>query len=246
MIFGVMPVGPFQANCYLLGCHDTHEALVIDPGDNPEQIEAWLSEQQLTPVAYLHTHGHIDHVGATAPLKARFDGKILLHRADLFLYEHAHVQALSYGFQVPRTVSVDRFIDDGEEITWGQARGRILHTPGHSPGGVCLHVAAEVMGPMSDVLDSPAMGDQPADRRAPSPGKTERAGDADWVFTGDTLFMGSIGRTDLPGGSHAELLSVIHAKLLPLADATVVASGHGPLTTIGRERRMNPFLQGGG
>jgi len=213
MILDSLVVGPIQANCYLLGCPETREALVIDPGDEPERIAKCLARHGLRPVAYFHTHGHIDHVGGTAGLKARFGGRILLHRADLFLYQNAREHALDFGIQVPATLPVDHFVDDGEEIAWGQVKGRVMHTPGHSPGGICLRV------PENE-----------------GPGR---------VITGDTLFAGGIGRTDLPGGSMSQLLRSIRERLLTLPDATVVASGHGPLSTIGEERHTNPFLQEG-
>ena len=208
MILESITVGPIQANCYILGCPETREALLIDPGDEPDRIAERLKRHGLEPVAYLHTHGHLDHVGATAGLKERFGGRILLHRADLFLYEHAREQAEAYGIEIPATLPVDAFIEEGEVIAWGRLQGRVRHTPGHSPGGVCLLVP-------------------------------------DRVFTGDTLFAGSIGRTDLPGGSMTQLMRSIRETLLTLPDPTVVAAGHGPLSTIGAERQANPFLQEG-
>jgi len=239
MIRDVLVVGPIQANCHLLGCPATRAGLILDPGDDPDEIARRIERHGLKPAYYLHTHGHIDHVGATAALKERFGGEILLHRADLFLYEHAREHAQAYGIDIPPTLPVDRFIADGEVLVWGEMRGTILHTPGHSPGGICLRVPGACMNAGEPAA---APGGRPPGRGgasgagAPSP---------DWVFTGDTLFMGSVGRTDLPGGSWALLLRSIREKLLPLPDECVVASGHGPLSTIGEERRRNPFLQAG-
>jgi hydroxyacylglutathione hydrolase len=229
MILEVATVGPIQANCYILGCPDTLAALLIDPGEEPETLAAILTNHGLRPVAYVHTHGHLDHVGGTRGLKERFGGEILLHQADLFLYENAHEHAREYGLELPAPLPVDRFIGAGEVVTWGNARATVLETPGHSPGGISLRVSGSQM---------------PQPRRRGGEGKSE-AGSADWVFTGDALFQGSIGRTDLPGGSLAQLLRSIREQLLTLPDATIVASGHGPLTTIGMERKLNPFLREG-
>ncbi len=226
MIIKAMPLGPFQANCYLLGCEETRAAVVVDPGEDPEQILAELASLGLTPVAYFHTHGHIDHVGATGRLKEKLGGEILIHEADHFLYERAPEQAMGFGIELPPMVPIDRFIAGGETVSWGKIEGVVRETPGHSPGGVCLLIEGRYLKPA---------------------GPTE-AGSEDAppyvVLTGDTLFAGSIGRTDLPGGSYEQLLGSIRDQLLTLPDATVVASGHGPLTTIGEERRHNPFLQG--
>lgn len=213
MIFKSLVVGPIQANCYLLGCEATKQALVIDPGEDPERITAELKHAGLTPVAYFHTHGHLDHVGATGRLKQALGGEILLHQADEFLYNAAPEHAMNYGLMLPPMVPIDRFIAAGERVTWGEAQGLVLPTPGHSPGGICLQVKSADASP-------------------------------DWIFTGDTLFNGSIGRTDLSGGSMETLLASIRTQLLVLPDETVVASGHGPLSTIGREKEINPFLQG--
>jgi len=240
VIVDVLAVGPIQANCYVLGCPETLQALVIDPGDEPDEIAACLERHRLVPKLYLHTHGHMDHVGATAVLKQRLGGEILLHAADLFLYRDARVHAAMHGIEIPPTLPVDREVSDGDELLWGRMRGRILHTPGHSPGGVCLRVPAACMqgaatGRTARASSHPAA----SGARIPSPPMV------DWLFTGDTLFQSSVGRTDLPGGSWTELLRSIREKLLSLPGDCVVAPGHGPMTTIGRERRDNPFLQHG-
>ncbi|MCK4306323.1 MAG: MBL fold metallo-hydrolase [Candidatus Eisenbacteria sp.] len=224
MLYMSLVVGAFQANCYLLGCPETREALVIDPGDEPARIEDELAAHDLKPVAYLLTHGHIDHVGAASSLKERLGGDILMHRADLFLYEKAQEQALAYGIQIPAVSPIDRFLTEGEKITWGKAEATVSCTPGHSPGGICLHVPGHLMASEEPGGASPDM-------------------HPDWVFTGDTLFQGSIGRTDLPGGSFEELMRSIKEKLLVLPDKTMLAPGHGPRSTIQQEKNINPFLQ---
>ncbi|MFH1143150.1 MAG: MBL fold metallo-hydrolase [Candidatus Eisenbacteria bacterium] len=233
MILDVLSVGPFQANCYLLGCPDTHEALIVDPGDEPERLSRRIEELNLRPTIYLHTHGHIDHVGASGPLKTRFGGRILLHEADRVFYEHAHEHAHVYGIEIPPTLPLDGTVGDGEELAWGAVRGTLLHTPGHSPGGMCLRVAGHWMGA------------EPGRRAAHGRSAHDQvpAAPPDWLFTGDTLFSGSVGRTDLPGGSWPALLRSVREKLLSLPDECVVAPGHGPRSTIGEERRLNPFLQ---
>ena len=222
MIIKALALGPFQSNCYILGCEKTGKALIVDPGDDPQRILGELERLSLEPTAYFHTHGHIDHVGGTAGLEEKLGGEILIHEADHFLYESAPEQALTFGIQIPAMAPVGRFIKGGDTVSWGEIQGTIRETPGHSPGGVCLLVSGEHVGQ--------GLGDD-----GPSP---------DLVLTGDTLFAGSIGRTDLPGGNHEQLLASIRDQLLTMPDATVVASGHGPLTTIGEERKHNPFLQG--
>jgi glyoxylase-like metal-dependent hydrolase (beta-lactamase superfamily II) len=229
MHYRSLVVGPFQANCYLLGCLETRAALVIDPGGDASRIAGEITSADLKPVAYLLTHGHVDHVGAASTLKERLGGEIIIHQADLFLYERAREQALAYGIEIPAVAAPDRFVDEGDEITWGNARGEVFCTPGHSPGGICLRVPGERMPPLET---------------APNPaGAAGRQASPDWVFTGDTLFMGSIGRTDLPGGSYEVLMRSIKERLLALPDETVIASGHGPLTTLAQEKRINPFVQ---
>lgn len=253
MIIKALAVGPFQANCYIIGCPVTREALVIDPGDDPNRIAREISHHGLKPVAYLHTHGHVDHVGATATLKEKFGGEILIHRADLFFYERASEQALNFGIQIPSMAPVDRFLEEGDSVAWGKARAAVICTPGHSPGGICLRIPGRIMAldedsgkKASDSTSDDAATDaaRVAAHETTSGSRQHNILDPhpDWVFTGDTLFAGSIGRTDLPGGSFEELMKSIRDKLLVMPDETVVASGHGPLSTIGQEKKVNPFV----
>jgi hydroxyacylglutathione hydrolase len=215
MIIETITVGVLQCNCTILGCDETRRALVIDPGDDPGLILDTLRRLDLTCEALLHTHAHLDHVGATEAIAAATGARVLLHAADQSLYDMVEIQARMFGFPVPKTLPVDRHVGDGEELAVGQLRGEVLHTPGHSPGSLCLSV--------------------PTDGN----GKATRP----HLFAGDTLFLGSIGRTDLWGGSMDAILRSIQERLLTLPDATVVVPGHGPLTTVGHERRTNPFLQ---
>lgn len=227
MIIKSLAVGPIQANCYILGCPETKEALIIDPGGDPERIEGQLDRYSLKPVIYLHTHGHLDHVGGTAGLHQSLGGEILIHQADQFLYDNAKQQGIDFGLEIPESEPVDRFITDGEIISWGNLQGKVIHTPGHSPGGICFRISGKLI----------TEGNAPE-----SPTPTGQEETADWVFTGDTLFNGSIGRTDLPGGSYSTLMQSIKDHLLSMPDETVIAPGHGPLSTIGQEKRSNPFV----
>ncbi len=227
MIIEHAVVGEFMANCFVLGCEETHECLLLDPGAEPDRIAEILERNGLKPVVYFHTHAHIDHVGATAPLKERFGGEIVLHKDDLFLYQRADEIAAGYGIRIPPTVEPDRFIADGETIRWGTLEGRVIHTPGHSPGGICLLI------------------EQPHGARLPAGlagAVRSEAGSGPWVFTGDTIFAGSVGRTDFPGGSMDQLVHSIRARILSLPEDTLLLPGHGPATTVGYERRNNPFV----
>jgi len=217
MILQTFPVGLLQCNCTVLGCEETRRALVIDPGDDPEVIIERLRRLNLKLEAILHTHAHLDHVGATKELAEATGARVLLHRADQFLYDRVELQARLFGLPVPQTMPVDQHIDDGDEISCGNLKGEILHTPGHTPGSLCMHL--------------------------PGIGGTGGAEASPRLFAGDTLFLGSIGRTDLWGGDMDAILRSIHERILLLPDETIVIPGHGPLTTVGRERRTNPFLQ---
>jgi hydroxyacylglutathione hydrolase len=214
MILETFPVGLLQCNCTVLGCGTTRRAMVIDPGDDAEVIQNVLERNNLTLEAILHTHAHLDHVGATRALAEATGASVMLHPADQYLYDHIEMQARMFGFPIPDTVPVDRYVADGETITVGRLRGEVMHTPGHTPGSLCLRILGNGNG------DSPGH-----------------------VIAGDTLFLGSIGRTDLWGGNMAKILNSIRDRLMTLSDEIVVLPGHGPATTIGAERRTNPFLQ---
>lgn len=209
MIVETLAVGPLGCNCVILGCPETRRAVVVDPGGDADRIAVLLERHGLTPVACLHTHAHFDHVMGTPDLKARFGPEILLHEADLPLYENLAMQGAAFGFQLPPAPKIDRFVKDGEQLSVGKEQAEVIHTPGHSPGSICLHVGSEKL-----------------------------------LLTGDTLFAGGIGRTDLWGGSSAALMRSIRERLLPLDPATRVIPGHGPETTLGMEAATNPFLTG--
>lgn len=200
-------VGPLESNSYLVVDEAAREAALLDPGMESEPVADVLAREHLTVTSIINTHGHFDHVFGNAYFKAKTGAPLLMHRADLDLVKRLEEQSLYFGFRATPSPSPDRFLEEGDEVRVGGVRLRVLHTPGHSPGGICL------------VTDGAA-------------------------FVGDTLFAGSIGRTDLPGGSAEELLTSIREKLLALPDETVLYPGHGPATTIGHERRHNPFLTG--
>lgn len=198
-------VGPLQVNCFIVGCEKTQEALVVDPGDEAERILKRLHARGLQLKLVVNTHGHFDHVGGNRPLVEESGAELLLHQADLPVLRRAREHAALYGMSVTPSPEPARLLAGGEILAVGELRLQVLHTPGHSPGGICLF------------------------------------GDGH-LFVGDTLFAGSVGRTDLPGGDHDTLIEGIRRQLLVLPDTTVVHPGHGPDTTIGREKRVNPFL----
>lgn len=205
MIVASLPTGPLEVNCYLLGCEHTKKAAVIDPGGDVETILQTLRQRQLSAVMVINTHGHFDHIGGNRGIIDATACELLIHRDDAPLLQHAAEHAQLFGLSTTRSPEPSRLLADGDMIALGDLSIRVIHTPGHSPGGICLHVD-------------------------------------DYLFVGDTLFNGSIGRTDLPGGDHHLLIDNIRTKLLCLADATRVCPGHGPMTTIGQEKRYNPFL----
>jgi len=212
MILETAAVGPFFKNGFVIGCERTREAVLVDPGDEVDELLAKVRALNLTVVGIPLTHAHVDHVSGVARAKrACPSAPIYLHRDDLFLYDDAVAHGASFGLRVEPPPPVDVFYDGPGPLRFGDYDIFVHHTPGHCPGGVCLQVGKQ----------------------------GERGLD---LFVGDTLFAGSIGRTDLPGGDYDTLLTSITRVLFSLGDDARVYSGHGPETTIGRERRTNPFL----
>ena len=202
---------PFFKNGYVLGCEETREGVLIDPGDEVDDLLEAARSHRLKIVYVLLTHAHLDHITGVARAKSALQVPVGLHRDDDFLYRAVVQQGMAFGIAVKAQPPVDFFYDGPGPWRFGKYGVWVHHTPGHCPGGVCLEVGRE--------------------------GDAARA-----LFVGDTLFAGSIGRTDLPGGDMATLLRSIRDVLFSFPDATPVYSGHGPATTIGRERRTNPFL----
>ena len=217
MILEVRAVAPFYKNGFVIGCERTHEAVLIDPGDEVDELLGAITERELDVQAILLTHAHVDHVTGVADAKAALDVPVYLHKDDLFLYERAVEQGAMFGFKVHPQPPIDIFYD-GSPIHFGDYEVLVHHTPGHCPGGVCLQI----------------------ERRGRGHG-TKGDGERH-LFVGDTLFAGSIGRTDLPGGSYDVLMHSITQVLFPLGDTATVHPGHGPDTTIERERTTNPFV----
>ena len=229
MIHEVLPVGWLQCNCSILGDPETREALVLDPGDEVERVLEVLRRHSLSVRAIVSTHAHIDHVGGLQKLQEATGAPVLMHGDDLELYRHLDKQAEWLGVPPPPAARVDQLLREGDTVRWGGYAASVLHTPGHTPGSVSLYLSPHA----HRVLPAPGGGVEVADE-----GKGT-------LLAGDTLFAGSIGRTDLWGGSLEDILRSIHDKLLVLPDHTLVYPGHGPATTIGEERASNPFLQRG-
>jgi glyoxylase-like metal-dependent hydrolase (beta-lactamase superfamily II) len=208
MIHEILPVGPLQCNCSVVGDETTHEAMVIDPGDEIQSVLAIVRKHNLTVKQIVITHAHIDHVGGAMKLRAATGAPILLNQNDHDLLKMLDIQAGWIGVAPPGKVQIDQSIGAGDTVKAGGLSANVIFTPGHTEGSVCLYFPAEKK-----------------------------------LIAGDTLFAGSIGRTDLPGGSFEKIIESLHEKLLPLPDDTVVTPGHGPQTTIGEERENNPFLQ---
>jgi hydroxyacylglutathione hydrolase len=207
VILESFPVGPLQCNCTILGDPLTHEAVVIDPGEEIGRIAKRLKELGLNLKQILITHAHIDHIGGALKLKRLTGAPILLNEKDLPLLAMMEQQAGWLGIDPPEVETPDASLADGMRVGLDGYPAQVLHTPGHTQGSVCLYF-------------------QPLNL----------------LVAGDTLFAGSIGRTDLPGGNSRQILSSIHSRLLVLPENTHVLPGHGPLTTIGVEKERNPFL----
>jgi hydroxyacylglutathione hydrolase len=208
MIHRILPVGPLQCNCSILGDEQTHEAMVIDPGDQIDDILKILAEEKLTVKQIVITHAHIDHVGGAMKLKKATGAPILMNQSDYTLLKMLPLQAAWVGMRPPGAVEIDEGVGEGKVLQIAASPVNVIHTPGHTEGSICLFLP-----------------------------------DQKKLIAGDTLFAGSIGRTDLPGGSMDKIMRSLHTRVLALPDDTEVTPGHGPQTTIGDERETNPFLQ---
>jgi hydroxyacylglutathione hydrolase len=204
------PVGPLRCNCTLLANLETLDAIVVDPGDEIADILARLARHHLTLRQIIITHAHIDHIGGAAQLKRITGAPVLFHQADLPILAMLEMQAGWLGIPTPEQVALDQSAEDGLSAGIPGLDAEVIHTPGHTPGSICL------LFPKQELL-----------------------------LAGDTLFAGSVGRTDLPGGDTKALLRSIHTRLLALPENTLVVPGHGEETTLGQERETNPFLQPG-
>jgi len=208
MIHEILPVGPLQCNCSVIGDEASREAMVIDPGDDVEAVLAIIRKHNLAVKQIVVTHAHIDHVGGASKLRKLTGAPILLNQNDHALLKMIDVQASWIGMASPGKIEIDQSIAQADQLRAGALTAEVIHTPGHTEGSVCLYF--------------------PAHQK---------------LIAGDTLCAGSIGRTDLPGGSFEKIISSLHEKILALPDETIVVPGHGPQTTIGAERESNPFLK---
>jgi hydroxyacylglutathione hydrolase len=211
MLLEIRVAVPFYKNGFVLGCEETREGVIIDPGDEVDELLEAVKTERLSIRHILLTHGHVDHVSGVGAAKAALAAQVSLHHDDLFLYQMAVEQGATFGLEIDPLPPVDRFYAQGDTIRFGRYEVKVHHTPGHSPGGVSLQVG--------------------------------RAGEfGQRIFVGDTLFAGSIGRSDLPGGDYDTLIRSIRNVLFGLGDDAEVFPGHGASTTIAQERRTNPFL----
>ena len=199
-------VGPLMSNCYIVWDEKKKQGVIIDPGDDPQDILDRVKELGITIKYILATHGHFDHVGGVASLRQNLNAEFLAHEKDFFFIEDGKNAANRWNVDIEQPPRPDRFIKEGDKIKFGEFELEVLHTPGHSPGGVSF---------LYDRM----------------------------LFGGDTLFQGSIGRTDFRQGSFEVLSNSIKKRLYTLPDDTIVYTGHGPVTTIGDEKKYNAFVR---
>ena len=211
MILKNFVVGQLETNCYILGDEKSKDALCIDPAGKVDEIMAAANKAKLSIKYIINTHGHFDHVGGNGPLKKITGAKLAIHSEDVMLLESVALQGAKFEMDAVPSPSPDILLKDGDTIKVGNLMVSVIHTPGHSQGGICLFLK---------LTDN----------------------NEEILFTGDTLFAGSIGRTDLPGGSYKDIIASIKNKILPLGDNVKLLPGHGPETTIGREKKFNQFL----
>jgi hydroxyacylglutathione hydrolase len=208
MIHEIIPVGLLGCNCSIIGDEASREAIVIDPGDNIDEILALIERHGLTVKTIVITHAHIDHIGGAARLRSLTGAPIYMHEEDSFLSDQLDTQAAWLGVETPEDPGIDRPAREGDTLRAGSLEATVLHTPGHTPGSISLFFASQ-----------------------------------NKLIAGDTLFRGSIGRTDLPGGDSAEIVKSIRGKLYQLPENVIVIPGHGEKTTIGNEKKTNPFVR---
>lgn len=204
MLIRNITVGPLQANCFIIGDETSRQAIVIDPGDEPDLIMDVINENRLEVSYIVCTHGHFDHVGAVSDIKEKTGAKVIIHKDEIEIYHAARDMAAFWGYEIEKLPDPDMLVEDADMIKVGNMSFTILHTPGHSPGGICLYGEGIVV-------------------------------------TGDTLFAGSVGRTDFYGGDMNKLRDSFK-RLMSLPEETKVLPGHGPDSTIGEEKRGNPFV----
>lgn len=208
MILKTLVVGPIEANCFVIGDSATNEGVIIDPGGDAQKILDAVQETGLDIKFIIATHGHFDHNAAVAPLKEALNCDFLLHKSDLPFVQRSKNTALNWGISIDQVPDPDRYINEGDILKAGNLKLEIIHTPGHSPGGISIYIKSEGI-----------------------------------LFSGDTLFFSSIGRTDFDGGSMPQLQNSIREKLYTLPDNTIVHTGHGEQTTIGNEKVHNMFVR---
>jgi glyoxylase-like metal-dependent hydrolase (beta-lactamase superfamily II) len=197
-------VGLLQSNCYVISDEKSHDAIVVDPGDDPEKIMGIIAAKKLKVRFIVCTHAHFDHLGGVSVLKGATGAKIVLHKDDLEIYRNAEKLAASWGFEITQPPEPDMFVKEGDELSFGGLEFKVLSVPGHSPGGICLYGNGILV-------------------------------------TGDTVFAGSVGRTDLYGGNMEDLKRSF-GRIMSLPPATRILPGHGPLSTVGEEKNMNFFI----
>jgi hydroxyacylglutathione hydrolase len=206
MIIDIIEVGMHRANCYIVGCEKTRKGIVIDPGDEGDFILSKIKENDLDIDKIVLTHGHLDHIGALEYVRDALNARVYIHRDDADMLVSPEKNLSAFTPEQVQANPAEVLLQEGDEIEFGEIKLKVLHTPGHTPGGISLYGEGV-------------------------------------VFTGDAVFLGSVGRTDLPGGDFDLLMANIKEKIFTLPDDTVIYSGHGPDTTVGQEKNYNPFVQ---